>query len=182
VALEFALARPERVAGLVLISPAVYTNGPPSFVRLLWSLPQLQRLGPRLLRELLPRFGPRGITAAWHDPSQVSDEVRAGYGLPLRARNWDQALWSFSRAARFDPLEPRLEHLQAPVLVITGDDDRIVPTAESVRLAEALSARLLVIERCGHLAHEECPAPVLYEIADFIEVGIVDLVAKESLQ
>lgn len=169
VALEFALARPERVAGLVLISPAVYTSGPPGFVRLLWKLPQLDGLGPRLLRWSLPRFGQSGIAAAWHDPSRLSDEARAGYALPLRAENWDSALWTLSRSARFEPLAPHLDRVRAPVLVITGDDDRIVPTAESVRLADVLSARLLVVQQCGHLAHEECPEPVLAEIIDFVD-------------
>ncbi|MFN3983465.1 MAG: alpha/beta fold hydrolase [Caldilinea sp.] len=53
--------------------------------------------------------------------------------------------------------------------MITGDDDRIVPTAQSERLAQELpNARLTVIPACGHIAHEECPAPTLEAINQFL--------------
>ena len=49
-----------------------------------------------------------------------------------------------------------------PVLVIAGDDDRVVPTTDSVRLAEAVpNAKLVRLSNCGHLPQEECPAAFL---------------------
>ncbi len=169
VAIEFALAHPERVAALVLISPAVYTDGPPPLARLVSKLPQVERLGPRLLRWALPRFGQQGIDLAWHDPSRVTAEIRRGYALPLEAQHWDRALWAFSQARKPRPLAPRLRDLSGiPTLVVTGDDDRIVPTSDSVRLAETLSARLMVAPNCGHLAHEECPDAWASELDEFL--------------
>ncbi len=45
-----------------------------------------------------------------------------------------------------------------PTLVITGDDDRIVPTEESIRLAGViLGAELAVLPACGHVPQDECP-------------------------
>jgi pimeloyl-ACP methyl ester carboxylesterase len=56
------------------------------------------------------------------------------------------------------------------VLVITGDDDRIVPTEQSVRLAGELpNAELVVIPECGHVPHEECPGPTLEAMEAFLE-------------
>jgi pimeloyl-ACP methyl ester carboxylesterase len=56
-----------------------------------------------------------------------------------------------------------------PILVVTGDDDRIVPTKQSVRLAAELPhAELMVVPQCGHLPHEECPVPVLDAMVDFL--------------
>jgi pimeloyl-ACP methyl ester carboxylesterase len=53
--------------------------------------------------------------------------------------------------------------------VITGDDDRIVPTGQSVRLAEALpQADLVVIPNCGHVPQEECPDPFLRALEDLL--------------
>ena len=55
------------------------------------------------------------------------------------------------------------------MLVITGDDDRIVPTAQSIKLAAALpNAELVVVPACGHLPHEECPQAVLDAIQTFL--------------
>ncbi len=169
VALEFALAHPERVYALVLISPAVFPGGPPAFVRPLLALPGMATLGPFLLRQLLPRFGEAGIRAAWHDPSRITPEILAGYRLPLQVKDWDQALWAFTRAARPSDLRARVGELRVPTLIVTGDDDRIVPTAESVALADEIpGATLAVIPDCGHLAHEECPAQLLAALDPFL--------------
>ena len=55
------------------------------------------------------------------------------------------------------------------MLVITGDDDRIVPTEQSVKLAGALpNADLAVIPACGHVAHEECPQATLEAMRAFL--------------
>jgi pimeloyl-ACP methyl ester carboxylesterase len=55
-------------------------------------------------------------------------------------------------------VQERLTELNMPVLVITGDDDRIVATADSIRLASELpNADLVVLENCGHVPQEECP-------------------------
>jgi len=59
--------------------------------------------------------------------------------------------------------------LNVPVLVITGDDDRIVPTEQSIRLAgEIAGARLVVIPSCGHVPQEECPAAWLTAVESFL--------------
>lgn len=163
-----ALDRPERVRALVLISPAVYGGGGNPALQWLLGTPQMRRVGPLLVR----RIGTAGldvIRTAWHDPARIPDEAWAGYTAPLSTENWDRALWELTVAGRSRDLETRLAELTLPVLVITGDDDRIVPTAQSIRLAGELpNAELLVIPACGHLAHEECPEPALEAIARFL--------------
>jgi pimeloyl-ACP methyl ester carboxylesterase len=83
--------------------------------------------------------------------------------------NWDRALWEFTLAGRDLKLVERIKDVKVPTLVITGDDDRIVPTADSIRLASELpNAELLVIPNCGHLPQEECPGPFLEAVIPFI--------------
>jgi len=168
VAVQTALAYPERVAGLILISPAVYGGGgSPGWIRPLLATPQINRLGPLLVRNIQERgldFG----RSAWHNPDLITAEMWAGYTKPLQAENWDRGLWLLTRTSRASNLAERLDEITVPVLLVTGDDDRIVPTAQTVRLAEELpGATLLVIPACGHVAHEECPAPFLAAVADF---------------
>jgi pimeloyl-ACP methyl ester carboxylesterase len=60
--------------------------------------------------------------------------------------------------------------LKMPLLIITGDDDRIVPTQSTLDLAGELpAAKLVVIENCGHVPHEECPAEFVAAVMDFIK-------------
>lgn len=165
-----ALEYPERVEALVLVDPAIYTGGGrfPRWLVPLLRMPQARRVGPLLVRSV-QEWGLEFGKSAWHDPSRLTTEVWAGYTRPLQALHWDRALWEIVIAGGSLHLDERLEALRLPVLVVTGDDDRIVLTADSVRLAGELpQAELAVIPACGHVPHEECPAPFLEAVAGFL--------------
>jgi pimeloyl-ACP methyl ester carboxylesterase len=157
-AMSVALQIPERVRGLILVSPAVYQEGQrASWLRWLAKTPQMRRLGPLLVRLLVGQLE-RALPTAWHDPDRVTPDVLSGYKQPLQVEHWDQAFWTYLTADRTVDLESDLARLTMPVLVITGDDDTWVPTSQSIRVAgELLKAELVVIPDCGHVAMDECP-------------------------
>lgn len=168
VAMLTALRNPERVRALILISPAVYSGGAPPAAQWLLQTPQMQHLGPLLSRRI-QEWGIDFARSAWHNPALLTQEIWDGYLAPLQVANWDRALWELTTASRPSGLPERLHEFTLPVLVITGDDDRIVPTALSERLAGELpDASLVVIPACGHVAHEECPAATLDAIEQFL--------------
>jgi len=165
-----ALRHPERVRALILVDAAIYSRKSSSGV-MDWLLqtPQAQRLGPLFVRSIKD-WGMDFARSAWHDPSKITPDIWTGYLKPLKADNWDRGLWEFNQAPRAVSLSTRLDEIKLPVLVITGDDDRIVPTENSVRLARELpNARLAVIPNCGHVPHEECPAAFMRAVAEFID-------------
>jgi pimeloyl-ACP methyl ester carboxylesterase len=169
IALLTALAYPQRVQALVLVDAAVYAHGGSlGLIRFVANTPQMQRIGPLLARRMRG-WGMDFARSAWHDPSKITAEVWEGYLKPLQAEDWDRGLWEMVRASGSHNLEERLAGIRMPCLVITGDDDRIVPTEQSVRLADELpDAELVVIPDCGHIPHEECPEPFLQAVADFL--------------
>lgn len=164
-----ALRHPERVQALILVDAAIYAGGgSPAFVRPLFKTPQMRHVGP-LFARAIQNWGYQFGQSAWHDPSRFTDEIWQNYIKPLRAENWDRALWELTAASQPLGLDQRLDELTVPVLVITGDDDRIVPTEQSIRLAgEIPGAQLVVIPNCGHVPQEECPAQVLEAINAFL--------------
>jgi pimeloyl-ACP methyl ester carboxylesterase len=170
VAIRTALAHPERVRALVLADAAVYEGGgAPGWIRPLLDTRQMDRLGPLLARQI-SRRGDAFLESAWQDPSKITPQVLTGYRVPLRAQNWDRALWELTKASYQQDLVDRIPDLAIHSLVITGGDDRIVPVESSVRLAEQLpSAELVVIPNCGHLPQEECPQPFLEAVTAFVE-------------
>jgi pimeloyl-ACP methyl ester carboxylesterase len=164
-----ALIAPERVEALILVDAAIYAGGgSPAFIRPLLQTPQMDRIGVLIARRIRD-WGIDFGRSAWHDPDKIPPEFWEGYQKPLRAENWDRALWELTRASRRPDLPERLDELTLPVLVITGDDDRIVPTEQSIRLAGELpDATLVVLEACGHVPQEECPEPWLAAVTEFL--------------
>jgi pimeloyl-ACP methyl ester carboxylesterase len=164
-----ALQYPERIEALVLVDAAVYAGGgAPSWVRPILKTPQMNRLGPLVARQIQAR-GQEFIEHARHHPTKITPEILEGYQKPLRAENWDKALWFLTLASQESGLAERLPELTLPVLVITGDDDRVVPTEQSLRLANELSnATLNVITQSGHLPHEEHPVEFMQAVTEFL--------------
>jgi pimeloyl-ACP methyl ester carboxylesterase len=169
IALLTALRYAERVEALVLEDASVYEiSGAPDWMRPLLGTPQMDRLGPVLVRSLV-LWGEAAIRTAWDDPDKITVELVSGYKKPLQAENWDRALWELVLASHPLGLGERLNEVSVPVLVVTGEGDRIVLARNSERLAGELPhAELAVIPDCGHVPHEECASLFLEVVSEFL--------------
>jgi pimeloyl-ACP methyl ester carboxylesterase len=169
VAMQFTLQHPQRVQALVLVDPAVYEGGGgPSWLRPFYNTPQMNHLGPLIVRSI-QKSGLDLIRLAWYDPSKITQLTWDGYTKPLKVDNWDRALWYFTVASQVSDLPQHLGELALPVLVITGEVDKIVPTANTINLAAALpNARLVIIPQAGHVPHEEQPALFMQAVDQFM--------------
>jgi pimeloyl-ACP methyl ester carboxylesterase len=84
------------------------------------------------------------------------------------------ALYEFTIASNPVNFVERLSELTMPVLVVTGDDDRIVPTDSSIQLAGQIpGAELVVFDQCGHVPQEECPDQFMEAVLTFLK-GVND--------
>jgi 3-oxoadipate enol-lactonase len=64
----------------------------------------------------------------------------------------------------------RLARIRHETLVVTGDDDRVIPAANSDLLASEIpNARLVVIPGAGHLFFVERPDEALAELRAFLD-------------
>ncbi len=167
VAVSAALERPEQVEALVLVAPAL-SGGGRGWLGRIASLPQINRLGPLLVRNIA-RDGPEAVRSAWHDQSTFSDEILEGYTRPLQADNWDRGLWEFVKASAPMDLLARLNEINIPTLVISGQYDTIVPLEASEAAAEGIAGAVLeVFAHCGHLPQEEYPGDFARAVREFL--------------
>ena len=65
-----------------------------------------------------------------------------------------------------------VENIEAPVLLVTGDEDGVAPPqavrAMADRLHRAASKRVVVLPRCGHWTPVERPEECQRELRDFL--------------
>ncbi len=169
VAVYTALKYPQRVQALILVDAAIYSgSGIPDWIKPVLGTPQGRWFGSLLVRQIQNR-GMDLLQVAWHNPGKITEAIIQGYRKPLRMANWDRALWELTLAQQPSRLASRLAELNLPVLVVTGDDDRIVPTEQSLRLAREIpGAHLALMQFCGHVPQEECPEKFLTAVNDFM--------------
>lgn len=167
-AAQYVVDNPGAVTGLILISPAILsTGGAPSGFNWVFSIPQVDHLGP-LLVSSIASSGMDLLDRSWFDTSKITDEIKAGYRAPLEIIGWEDGFWEFNRAPRDFDVRDRLEEITIPTLLITGDTDVVVATADTEALATMIKgSRLVVIPRSGHLAQEENPAETMQAIEDY---------------
>jgi pimeloyl-ACP methyl ester carboxylesterase len=168
-AAEYALTRPERVAGVVLVAPAILTTGgTPAWVRPALALPPLERGGPFVAR-LAARGSGTLLERSWHDPSRIDDAMRARYAAPEQVRDWERGLWALVAASGSYTVGTRAAEIRVPTLLVTGDDDRIVPTADTRTLAELVAgAELVVLDGVGHIPQEEDAGGTVDAVRTFV--------------
>jgi pimeloyl-ACP methyl ester carboxylesterase len=156
IAVQAALAQPERVEALILVDAAVYVQE--EMPAWLMDLPQMRRLGPLFARQL--GRNEAFLRQTYLNPDQITDERIALTGIHTQVANWDLALWEYLRAWSVDisVLAAQLGEIQQPALVVSGDGDTVVPVSDSQRLDSDLpNSELVILPTCGHVPQEECP-------------------------
>jgi len=165
-----------RLASLVLIDSLAFPEGLSWWSRLLrsaWRLaygavplfarsPRLANAAVRLGLYVLCRH-PENITPAAHDayvcnlrqPARASALIQTGKNLT---------------APHYAGIKESLNVIDVPTLIVWGRQDLLVPLEPSSRtLHDGIDgSKLLVVDDCGHIAHEEHPTPVLKQVAAFL--------------
>jgi pimeloyl-ACP methyl ester carboxylesterase len=173
VSLVVAARRPDLVASLTLVSPAmpVY-RVPQAFGRalLLLLLPGVPTLAERRLAGVTPEQSVRGMLAmCFGEPGRVPRErleaavaearERSAQAWAHRslARSMRGLITSYLRVGRANAWR-LARSLPMPTLVVWGDRDRLVDPRLAPRLAAVVpDSRLLVLETVGHVAMLEAP-------------------------
>ena len=170
VAASYAVENQEKLAGLILFAPAVLTSGGgPSWLNWVFSIPQFDHLGP-LLVSSIATSGLDLIYRSYYDESKVSQDTLDGYTRPLQVMGWERAFWEFNKAPRTTDVADRLGELNLPTLVITGDIDEVVATADSIEVASRIAgSELVIVPRTGHLPNEEAPVEFAKSVVSFIQ-------------
>jgi len=174
-AVNYTHRHPGAVSALILVAPAILNSpGGSDWFSWLYEIPQVDRLGPFLVGGIATS-GSELLESSWHNPELLSHEIRAGYHKPLEVRGWEKAFWEFHKVSQPGDVSEKLKEISPPVLIIIGDHDQVVPTADLLTLAQGVPGwQLAVIGNSGHLPHEENPQ----EFMDSVREGLAGLPAE----
>lgn len=170
VATEFALRFPEMLSCLVLESPAVWRTPPvPAWLGRALRTNKFENRAQRLL-EGFSKAGMKILRDSFYDPAKLTQDVIDGYTEPMQNSDWKLSLWRFMTASQSNEVRKNLWRIEMPVLVITGDHDKIVKVEDTFKVAERLLCHsIYLVPNTGHLAHEEDPKDFLRVVSRFIK-------------
>jgi pimeloyl-ACP methyl ester carboxylesterase len=154
VALSYALAVPQRVTHLILVSTAATwrSDGPDTE----------DGPYPSTEDEMRRQFA-ASIPSAVHEPSKVS---RAMEEL-LRRMRFSPDRFRWTEEVEFDTydLRSRLREIRIPVLIVHGRDDHVVRLERAEELHRGIpGSRLTVLDECGHW-------PFVERRSDFVDTA-----------
>ncbi|WP_372619701.1 alpha/beta fold hydrolase [Falsiroseomonas sp.] len=166
IAWRFAAERPERVRRLVLMAPDGFASAGFEYGKPIGVSPLMRTLPYTLPTPLLRA----GLAPAYADPAALRPEVLARYRAMMLAPGVRQAILDRMATHALVPPEPFLRRITAPVLLLWGAADRMVPAPHAADYARILpDSRTVVLPGLGHVPMEEEPARSLAPVRAFLE-------------
>lgn len=174
VAWEYALAHPGQVDALILVDASGWEDTRPEAAEepQVFKLLRNPTLGPIMIQLDNSRLVRQGLEASFADATLVDDTMLERYTQLARAPGHREILLQLSldfRSRNYATSE-RLAALDMPVLVLTGDTDRLVPPEHAQQFHDAITgAELVTFEATGHIPQEERPDESAQAVRDFLQ-------------
>lgn len=170
IAMAYAIARPDRLDGLVLVDAAGAPIEREGSGNLLFTLARIPGVNA-----LIGSVTPRSLVEKSLRQSVSNEEIVTPEAVD---RYWELARYPGNRVATMErfslPREPfdadAVERVGVPTLVMWGEEDSLIPFDAAHWYAERLpSARLVSYPGIGHLPMEEAPRRSLADLRDWLE-------------
>ncbi len=167
-ALDVARQAPDRLAGLILISPWVYSKRP-TLPEWLVNTPQMRRTSLLIARYLgneMPL-----LERSYANPQKIGKIQREFAGSHRWTPGWDLAWGALLHRSLSETVtvSNSLSAIKLPTLIIAGAEDRIVKPQDSARAADSMpDAEFVLLPGCGHVPQEECPGQVTTVITNWL--------------
>ncbi len=160
IAAQVALDAPDRLRKLVFIGAAIYIPKMPPVM----DLP----LVGRAISFYLWGGAPYGVTYNRCVAAGLQPDACPSLRL-ARVKGMTDGMVAGLISGALDPtLGDRVGKIATPTLVIWGGNDREVPVKDGDRLAQTLRARMIVIAKSGHWAHQDTPDRVFDSVIGFL--------------
>jgi pimeloyl-ACP methyl ester carboxylesterase len=163
VALVCASLFPQLVKGLVLIAPDSSYGSSADTLGWWWRVPLVSEAWAALFLDR--GFIRRLLRQAWAPESEGLEK----YLRPLEMPNGRSSFLQLHRGRAGFDYRPYEERLNCPALVVWGEKDRVLASAQGQKLVRNLSqARWVLLPGLGHLPQEEAPDQLVPLLEEFL--------------
>lgn len=162
-ALALYQSRPDLFDGLVIANSRAGADSPEARANRRNMLAVVDREGPSgIAREMMPKL--IGKTTMETNPS-----IEANVRRLIKQQSPVAIRSAIHRMMHRPDSTPLLGQVSVPTLVITGEEDEMIPVDESRKMAGAISgASLVVIPGAGHLSNLEQPDAFNHALSTFL--------------
>jgi pimeloyl-ACP methyl ester carboxylesterase len=163
---RYAIAHPERVEALILVSAGGFVvpgAGPILPFRILAA----PVAGPVARQFMAPPMVRRLLRQAYGDPDKVTGELVARYFETINGAG-HRATLGLAYLMSYEPVE-RIESVGQPTLIVWGDKDRLRPALYASMFHERIRGSVLRVHKgIGHFPMEEAPAATAADVRTFL--------------
>jgi pimeloyl-ACP methyl ester carboxylesterase len=165
IAWKFAATYPDRVTKLVLISPDGFASPGFEYGR----APDVPA-AVSIMRYVLPKPLLRmNLAPAYGDPSKLTEATLDRYYDLMLAPGVRDALIARMRQTVLEDPVPLLARIHAPVLLLWGEKDGMIPVANAADYQKVLPmSTLVLLPNLGHVPMEEAPDVSLPPVRRFL--------------
>jgi 3-oxoadipate enol-lactonase len=161
--MAFVQAAGDRIDGLVLANTRAGADSPEARANRRSMLALVDREGPSgVAREMMPKL--LGKTTRETNP-----EVEPFVRRLIKQQSQVAIRGAIHRMMHRPDSTPLLAQVKVPALVVTGEEDELIPIDESRAIANAITgSTLVVIPRAGHLSNLEQPDAFNHALNTFL--------------
>jgi len=168
---RFAMAYPHQVAELVLVDSAGFGS---------IHHPLLRAMTLPLVGEILTRAGSAGtaffIRSLFYNKNKIPPQLMEMAQIFARRSSFSKNFLGLLRAGvtptgawKLTFIADSLKRINAPLLIIWGDQDPIFPVKQCLNLRQSLpEAHIHVFEQCGHVPQLEYPSEFVAVVSHFL--------------
>ena len=152
-----------RVDAVILANTRAGADSPEARANRRNMLALVDREGPSgVARDMMPRL--LGTTT-----QEINPEIEAFVRRLIKQQSPVAIRTAIQRMMHRPDSTPLLANIKVPTLVITGDEDALIPVDESRAMAKAVpGATLVIVPRAGHLANLEQPEAFNRALHEFL--------------
>ena len=153
----------DRVDGLILANTRAGGDSPEARANRRNMLALVDREGPSgVARDMMPKL----LGKTTHE---TNPEIEAFVRRLIKQQSPIAIRTAISRMMHRSDSTPLLATIKVPTLVITGEEDALIPVDESRAMAKAIpGATLVIVPRAGHLANLEQPEAFNTALHEFL--------------